>query len=121
MNFGTIRSRTISGPCVARYFPAASAASSAIGRSASEAASQLVAAADARMDGELPPLLPRDEEPPSSRSSPFDLPPSCDRMRLTAYVAAPVAAAAAAAFNAALAVPPPPPFVLEFSFSATDM
>jgi hypothetical protein len=50
MNFGTIRSRTISGPCVARYFPAASAASSAIGTSASAAASQLVAAADARID-----------------------------------------------------------------------
>src|SRR5262252_8099143 len=107
MNFGTIQSRTTSGPCEARYFPAASAASSAIGRSASAAASQLVAAADARIDGELPPLLPRVEEPPSSRSSPFDLPASWERIRLTAYVAAPVAAAAAAAFNAALAAPPP--------------
>jgi hypothetical protein len=45
MNFGMIRSRRISGPCVATYLPAASAASSARGRSTSEAASQLVAAA----------------------------------------------------------------------------
>jgi hypothetical protein len=120
MNFGTIRSRTISGPCFARYLPAASAASSAIGSSASAAASQLVAAADASIDGELAPFPFGDEEPPSSRSSPFDLPPSCERIRLTAYVAAPVAAAAAAAFNAALATPPPP-FVLIFSCSATDI
>src|SRR3954454_12602138 len=90
MNFGTILSRTISGPCVARYLPAASAASSAIGISASAAGSQLVAAADARMDCE-PPLLRLDDE---SRSSPPDLPESCERTRLTAYVAAPVAAAA---------------------------
>jgi hypothetical protein len=50
MNFGTMCSRTMSGPRVAKYLPAASAASSAIGISASDAASQLVAAADARMD-----------------------------------------------------------------------
>jgi len=47
MNFGMMRSRRISGPCVATYFPAASAASSAIGSRTSDAASQLVAAAEA--------------------------------------------------------------------------
>jgi hypothetical protein len=52
MNFGTIRSLTTSGACVARYFPAASAASSAIGSSTSDAAFQLVAAADVRSDDE---------------------------------------------------------------------
>jgi hypothetical protein len=84
MNFGTIRFRRNSGPFAARYLPAASAASSAIGRSAFAAAPQLVAAADARIDGELPSFPFRDDVPPSSRSSPFDLPPSCERIRLTA-------------------------------------
>jgi len=85
MNFGMMRSRTISGPWVARYFPAASAASSAIGMSASAAASQLVAAAEARMPDELPLF----ERPPPSASrsppSPRDEPPlSCERTFLTA-------------------------------------
>jgi hypothetical protein len=113
MNAGTILSRTTSGPCVARYFPAASAASSAIGRSASAAASQLVAAADARNDCGPPPLFLSDD-PSSSLLEPL----SCERTFFTAYVAAPVAAAAAAAFSAALVTPPPPPFC-DFSCSAT--
>jgi hypothetical protein len=52
MNFGMIRSRSTSGPWVAMYFPAASAASSAAGKRAFDAASQLVAAAKARIDVE---------------------------------------------------------------------
>jgi len=86
MNFGTIRSRTISGACDATYFPAASAASSAIGRSASAAASQLVAAAEARIDWDPPLLFRLDDDAPFSSSPPEppDLPESCERTRLTA-------------------------------------
>jgi hypothetical protein len=111
MNFGMIRSRTISGPCVARYFPAASAASSASGRRTSDAASQLVAAADARM--------PFEPERFFDFESPFELPFCCERSSpsswsswscesafRTAYVAAVVAAAAAAALSAVLPEPP---------------
>jgi hypothetical protein len=117
MNFGTIRSRTISGPCVATYLPAAAAASSASGRSTSDAASQLVAAADARMPE------------PAARFDldPFDPPLLCDRSSpslsscasafRTAIVAAVVAAAAAAAFSAVF---PELPESLSCTFSWTS-
>jgi hypothetical protein len=65
MNLGTILSRRMSGPCCARYRPADSAASSAIGISTSAAASQLLDAAEARIEDapERPP--PFDPEPRS--------------------------------------------------------
>jgi hypothetical protein len=119
MNFGTIRSRTISGPCVARYFPAASAASSASGRRTSDAASQPVAAADARMPFEPERFF--DFEPPfelpfcCERSSPSSCSSwSCESAFRTAYVAAVVAAAAAAALSAVL---PEPLWTFSCSFS----
>jgi hypothetical protein len=95
MNFGMSRSRKISGPCVATYLPADSAASSAMGRSTSDAASQLVAAAEAISPDPALFVLPT--------PLPFELPLwSCESAFLTAYVAAVVAAAAAAAVSTCL-------------------
>ncbi|HZU20836.1 MAG TPA: hypothetical protein VE982_06430 [Gaiellaceae bacterium] len=101
MNFGTIRSRRISGPCVATYLPAASAASSAIGSSTSAAASQLVAAADARMPFDFFAFSFSELPLPFSLERSW----SCENALRTAYVAAVVAAAAAAAFSAVLPEP----------------
>src|SRR5438105_1373098 len=114
MKRGTIVSRTNSGPFLARYVPAAPAASSASGTSASRAASQPPDAIEVRND---PPL---DEWPSASPfrdacDFPFEL-----RALRTAIAAAPVAAAAAAAFTAVFAPLPLPVLVwlvVSFSFS----
>src|SRR5439155_13939228 len=102
MNFGTTRSRITSGPCSARYLPADSAASSAIGTSTSAAASQLLAAAEERIED-----APERREPFELASRLWDFPePSCESARRMAYVAAPPAAAAAAAASAVFRLPP---------------
>src|SRR4051812_38101276 len=99
MKRGTIRSRTTSGAFSARYFPADSAASSASGRRALDAASHALAPAEAKSDDGLdePPLRPLVSSPSSS-----DLlagPPG-DTPSRAAGAAARGPAAAAAAFNA---------------------
>jgi hypothetical protein len=116
MNLGTIRSRTISGALFATHVPAAPAASSASGTTASRAASQPPDAIDVSI------VL----EPPFSFLepdwSPFDEPfDECDNALRAAIAAAPVTAAAAAAFTA-VRVPEPPLSVVSstsfVSFSA---
>jgi hypothetical protein len=113
MNRGTILSRTISGPFFATHVPAAPAASSASGMTASRAASQPPDAIDVSS------VL----EPPFSffedASSPFDDPPpfdECDNALRAAIAAAPVTAAAAAAFTAVRAPEPPLSVVSSTSF-----
>src|SRR2546423_1673293 len=114
MTGGTIRSRTTSGPCCARYLPAASAASSATGMTMSEAASHALETAEERTEDVFPEprFNPRFAEPsrvdpsPSPAPSPSDPCPSCESILRTANVAAPVAAAAPAAFRAVFRCPP---------------
>jgi hypothetical protein len=112
MNRGTILSRTISGPFFATHVPAAPAASSASGMTASRAASQPPEAIDVSSVLEPPPL------PFAGDLSPFDDPPfdECVNAFRAAIAAAPVTAAAAAAFTAVRAPEPPLSVVSSTSF-----
>ena len=112
MNRGTILSRTISGPFFASHVPAAPAASSASGMTASRAASQPPEAIDVSSVLEPPPLLFAGD------LSPFDEPPfdECVNAFRAAIAAAPVTAAAAAAFTAVRAPEPPLSVVSSTSF-----
>jgi hypothetical protein len=111
MNRGTILSRTISGPFFASHVPAAPAASSASGMTASRAASQPPEAID--VSSVLEPPFPF-----SGDLAPFDDPlfDECVNALRAAIAAAPVTAAAAAAFTAVRAPEPPLSVVSSTSF-----
>jgi hypothetical protein len=102
MNRGTILSRTISGPFFAIHVPAAPAASSASGTTASRAASQPPDAIDVSIV--LDPPFSFFEGVRSPFDDPFD--EWVNALR-AAIAAAPVTAAAAAAFTAVRAPEPP--------------
>jgi hypothetical protein len=110
MNRGTILSRTISGPFFPSHVPAAPAASSASGTTASRAASQPPDAIE--VSSVLDPPLPFFV----GVWSPFDDPFECESALRAAIAAAPVTAAAAAAFTAVRAPEPPLSVVSSTSF-----
>ena len=98
MKRGTIRSRTKSGAFSASHSPAAPAASSAAGTSASRAASHPPDSAELSID----PMSPFCDPP--LLDCPFEL--RCESAFLAAIAATLVAAAAAAAFTAVLPLTP---------------